>query len=100
MIELIGVLLLAIMPWLLRAITSFVKWATGLKYAPNKVFILRFILALLSFGVALLHSMIDGTPVPDTAIETFVEGLRVFLETGAFWLSTTGLYLLKKNKLQ
>jgi len=97
MIELIGIALLAITPWLLKAVTNAVKAISAIRYSPDKAFFLRFALALLSIGVATLHAILGGEPVPSTAIEQFVDAIKVFVEALIFWLSATGLYLIKKQ---
>ena len=97
MIELIGVLMLAITPWLLKAITNLAKSATSIQVPENRTFYLRFLLASLSLAVAVLHANLGGTPVPEDAIEQFVEDLKVFVEAFILWLSTTGLYMLGKK---
>lgn len=97
MIEIIGVLMLAITPWLLAAVTDAVKAISAIRYSPDKAFILRFALALLSVAAATLHAVLGGEPVPETAIAQFVDALTVFAEALVLWLSTTGLYMLTKR---
>ena len=97
MFELVGMLMLAATPWLLKVVTNAVKAISAIKYDPAKAFILRFILACLSIVVASLHAMLSGTPVPDDAISMFVDATKLFVEAFIFWLATTGLYKLGKK---
>lgn len=98
MIELIGVLMLAISPWVLRGIMNIVKLAEVFQVAEDRKPILRFILAVLTFLVALTHAASSGEPVPQTAIEAFAAAANLFIEWGLLWLSTTGLYFLEKHR--
>jgi hypothetical protein len=103
MIELIGVLMLAISPWILKGIMNIVKFANSFKVGvidEDRKPVLRFILAVLTFAVAIVHTMLTGEPVPQTAIDAAVAAVSVFAEWAFLWLSTTGLYLLSKNKAQ
>lgn len=97
MIELIGALLLAITPWLLKVVTNGIKAISAIKYDPDKAYILRLFLAVLSLGVAVLHAILGGTEVPETASAQFVDAFKVFVEAFILWLSTTGLYMLGKK---
>lgn len=97
MIELIGVAMLAISPWVLRGVMNVVKSAEAFQVAEDRKPVLRFILAVLTFAVAVIHSMVSGEPVPGTAIDAAVAASTIFIEWGFLWLSTTGLYFLQKR---
>ena len=98
MIELTGALMLAITPWLLKTFTNAIKAITAIKLSQDKVFIVRFMLAVLTIAAATLKAMLSGDPVPETAIEQFVDAVTVFVEAGILWLSTTGLYELGRKR--
>lgn len=100
MLELIGALILAISPWVLKLIMSGVKLAREFQVSEDRKPVLRFILAVLSFFVVILHTVLTGAEVPQTQIDAIYQASMVFIEWLLVWLSTTGLYLMTKKKGQ
>ncbi len=97
MIELIGVIVLTVSPWFLKVMTNFAKRAESIRFEEDRKFLIRFALAVLSFIVAVVHAMLSGEPLPDGTVESFVDGVEVFVTAGLIWLATTGLYLFQKK---
>lgn len=100
MIELIGVAMLAIAPWVLKGILNIVKVASTFRVSEDRKPVLRFLLAVLSFAIVVIHTILSGEPVPQTQIDIIVAATNVFIEWLLVWLSTTGLYLLTKKGSQ
>lgn len=100
MLELIGALILAISPFVLKLIMSLVKLAREFQISEDRKPVLRFILAVLSFFVVILHTVLTGAEVPQTQIDAIYQASMVFIEWLLVWLSTTGLYLMTKKKGQ
>lgn len=89
-------MLLALSPFAVAIVTQGVKWfinkATNLSWNPILYkTTLRFIVVLLSFGVAIGNAILSGDGPDASSIQTFVEALLVFL-------STTGTFFFFKQK--
>ena len=89
--EIISAVLLALSPWIIKAITNLVKKAQTVKFSGGKVTIIRFVVAVLSFLTALGTSVLSGEELDGNVISTLAESLIVFL-------GATGAYFFEKLK--
>ena len=86
-------LLLAVAPILVFIVTSGVKRlkAVSLLEGGRRVLVLRFLVAVLSFGAVAGKSLVDGSDVDPVAVDSFVEAAIVFA-------SASGLHLFAAKK--
>lgn len=89
----ISSILLILSPFLIKGITNGVKKLQKVKLSSNKIFILRFVVAVLSFVTVAITSWVSGAPISNDIISAFAETVIVFL-------GSTGAYLLEKKKLE
>ena len=83
----ISQILLAISPVLVSALTSVLKPAKDIVFLGYRNTVLRFLVALLSFGAIVGTSFLAEKEVDTVSIETFVQTFLVFIgATGThFW---------------
>lgn len=85
--EIIQALLLAISPFLVTGITALVKPSQSVVLYGYRTTVLRFGVALLSFGAVVGTAFLTNQPVDTTSVSTFVDTFLVFMTaTGTyFW---------------
>lgn len=90
--EIIASVLLVASPWIIKGLTNVAKKVSLIRFADNKIFIVRIVVALLSFVVAIGHSVLSGEPVSQDVIGTFSESIIIFL-------GATGAYFFEKKSV-
>lgn len=90
--EIISSVLLLASPWIIKGLTNFVKKIQSVQISNNKVFILRFVVAILSFSTVVATAWISGTDVSADMISSFAETVIVFL-------GATGAYFFEKKSV-
>ena len=86
-------LLFLLAPLFVSLVTSGVKWLGATNFLQNgyKKVILRFLVALLSFGSVVGGTLLTGGEVDPLAVETFVQATTVFF-------AASGVYFFSKSK--
>lgn len=83
-------LLLLLSPLAVSFISTRLKDLGKLKLKKNRKMLVRFIVAVLSFGAAIGTAALTGDPLPVIEVETFVTALAVFF-------GSTGVYYFTKK---
>ena len=97
MSALISTIIVLLTPYALKGVGNILKSIEAVRLAPDKAFLVRGALALLSLMIAVGHAMLTEQPVPDTAVQAFVDALGVFAEALVYFLSATGAYYFQKR---
>lgn len=88
--EIFSALLLAVSPWIIKAITNFIKKFETIRVSENKTFILRFVVAALAFLTAWATAFMNGIAIDANIVQTLAESVVVFL-------GATGAYFFQKS---
>lgn len=89
--ELISTIGLVVSPFLIKWITSGVKRISTVRFAEGKTFILRFVVAALSFVSAVILAWMNGVDINADIISVFADAIVTFI-------SATGLYFWAKHR--
>lgn len=90
--EIIATIGLLVSPVIIRYLTEGLKMLRNVQLSENRVFILRFFVALMSLGVSVGNSLLNGSDFDTTIIDQFAQAVLIFL-------SSTGLYYWQKYKM-